>query len=248
MLMRDNSKKSSIENAVSFADVSRFVHALNVSQTTNRQSYRATVYKALLLHCWFARGIPFPRKSLGFFPIEERPRFNRFINRYLDLGRCYEIDQKIYPRPAVIELLERVCRETDISYWLTNDRFGIQIDPLILSLSYRIFTRNQTNLEAISGQYIRVEMALWDAAVSKHLKHPLTSTELSSRSGIPKSTLSTLLDAAANQSLLVPEKDADDERITRWAFNPRHSRNRDLHSVVLSTLPSGSQPNPLSQA
>jgi hypothetical protein len=235
-------KQSPTENVVSFSDVSRFVHELSVSQTTNRQSYRATVYKALLLHRWFARGLPFSRKSLDFFPIEERSRFNRFINRYLDLGRCYEIDQKIYPKPAVIELLERVCRQTDISCWQTNDRFGIRIDPLILALSYRVFTRNQPNLEALSGQYVRVEMALWDAATSRHLKQPLTSTELSSRSCISKSTLSTLLDSAANQRLLVPEKDADDERVTRWVFNQHHPRNSELRSVVFSTLPVCSQP------
>ena len=237
----------SIENVISFADVSRFVHELNASQTTNRQSYRATVYKALLLHCWFARRVSFSRKSLDFFPRDERSRLNRFINRYLDLERCCEIDEKIYPSPAVIELLERVCRQTKINCWPTNDRFGIQIDPLILTLSYRVFTRNQPNIQALSGQYIRVEMALWDATMSRHLTHSLTSSELSSKSDIPKSTLSTLLDAAANQRLLVPEKDAEDERITRWVFNQQHPRNRDLRSVVLSTLPACSQPKPLEQ-
>jgi len=217
--------------------VTSFLILLNASQTTNRQSYRATVYKTLMMKYWYAFGMPFRRSYANSFPAEEKRYFNRFMNRYLDIGRCFEIKGKYYPSQDVTELVANICRESQADYRYVSSQFGIALDPTMMETCLKLTLREEKNLQALSGQLIRVELALWEKQLARRHEIPLNTKQLSRRTGIVKSTLSNLLDSAKHEELINATVDEDDGRVTRWSLNHWHPRTTSIRSILRSLAP-----------
>ena len=213
-----------------------FLRRLSASQTTNRQSYRATLIKSALLKSWSGDNRPGTRANLVNLTKVESAFTNRFISRYLDLGRCFERNRNVYPSGRLVEDIVRVCESSNIAYVRKNDSLGISIAPKLLDFVFRLIYREQKSMSDISGQLIRMELALWEQLL-KNPAEPLTCSEIASRARIKKSTLTTLLDVAVSQHMLEREIDPDDERITRWKLNPNNQRNQYFCSVINNSFP-----------
>ena len=213
-----------------------FLRGLSASQTTNRQSYRATLIKSYLLKTWFGDNMPVAKANLVNITKVESAFTNRFISRYLDLGRCFERNRNIYPSDGLIEDISRVCESSSIHYARKNDLLGVSIAPKLLDLVVRLTYREQESMLDISGQLIRIELALWEQLL-KNSAEPLSSSEIATRAKIKKSTLTTLLDSTVSEQMLERKIDPDDERITRWELNPNNRRNQYFWSVINSSFP-----------
>ena len=214
-----------------FHDLKRFLVELNLAQTTNRQSYRATNIKSQLLEQWFGWNKPATREFLKSSFGEDPIYIERLVNRYLDRGRCTEIRGYLYPSESLTQDLADICTRSQTPYEWKKATIGLSISRELLRLSTLITLRGNDPLCCVSGQLIRVELAIWEQLLSRR-KLPLCSSELAHGSQIQKSTLSNLLDTAVNHKLFVSSIDTEDERKTRWTINTRHRRNIYIKSLL----------------
>ena len=218
-----------------FHGLQRFLTELNVAQTTNRQSYRAAHIKNRLLEQWFGWNNPVTREFLNNSVTEDPAYIQRSINRYLDNGRCTEIDGYLYPSESLTEDMADICMRARTPHEWGKSLIKLSVSRQILGLTCLICERGDDPLREVSGQLIRVELSIWEQLLSQR-NLPLSSSELAHRSRIQKSTLTTLLDAAMKHKLFISFIDVEDERITRWTLNPRHSRNKCVKSVLEGTV------------
>ena len=214
-----------------FHGLQRFLTELNVGQTTNRQSYRASNIKSRLLEQWFGWSNPVTRKFLKSNMTEDPSYIERSINRYLDNGRCTETNGYLYPSESLTEDVADICIRAQTPHEWKKASIKLKVSKDILGLSVLITERGNDPLREVSGQLLRIELSIWEQLLSQR-DLPLSSSELANRSRIQKSTLTTLLDAAMKHKLFISAIDVADERITRWTLNSRHSRNKYIKSVL----------------
>jgi len=214
-----------------FHGLQRFLTELNVRQTTNRQSYRASNIKSWLLEQWFGWSKPVSREFLKSSVTEDPLYIERLVNRYLDKGRCTETHGYLYPSESLIEDMAGICIRSQTPHEWGKAPIKLNISKDLLRLSTLITLRGNDPLCGVSGQLIRVELSIWEQLLSQR-NLPLCSSELAHCSCIRKSTLTTLLDAAMKHELFISFIDAEDERITRWTINTRHSRNKYVRSLL----------------
>ena len=218
-----------------FHGLQRFLTELNIGQTTNRQSYRAANIKSRLLEQWYGWSNPVTRKFLKSSTTEDPAYIDRSVNRYLDNGRCTETKGYLYPSESLTEDMADICMRARTPHEWGKSLIKLSVSRQILGLTCLICERGDDPLREVSGQLIRVELSIWEQLLSQR-NLPLSSSELANRSRIQKSTLTTLLDAAMKHKLFISFIDVEDERITRWALNPRHSRNKYVKSVLDGTV------------
>ena len=214
-----------------FHGLQRFLMELNIGQTTNRQSYRAANIKTRLLEQWFGWSNPVTREFLKSNTTEDPSYIERSINRYLDNGRCTETHGHLYPSESLTEDMADICIRAQTPHEWKKASIKLNVSKDILGLSVLINERGNDPLCGVSGQLIRVELSIWEQLLSQR-NLPLCSSELAHRSRTQKSTLTTLLDAAMKHKLFISTIDVEDERITRWTLNPRHSRNKYIKSLL----------------
>ena len=214
-----------------FHGLQRFLTELNIGQTTNRQSYRAANIKSRLLEQWYGWSNPVTRKFLKSSTTEDPAYIDRSVNRYLDNGRCTETKGYLYPSESLTEDMADICIRAKTPHEWKKASIKLNISRDILGLSALMNERGNDPLRGVSGQLIRIELPIWEQLLSQR-NLPLCSSELAHRSRIPKSTLTTLLDAAMKHKLFISTIDVEDERITRWTLNPRHSRNKYIKSLL----------------
>jgi len=213
-----------------------FFKHINRAQTTNRQSYRASLLKSRLLIDWFAEGNPIKRDALIHQAGADQTFINRFINRYIDKNRCYERNKKIYPTKDLVAHIAAICEQSNIPYTERDQLTGIAVEPWLLKLLLNFTFRSNDIGSEMSGQFIRAELSLWDQLIKCPIQE-LTSSEIALKSDISKSTLTTLLETALSEQILIRHRDPDDERVYRWGLNPKSTRNQYAKLVLGRTLP-----------
>jgi hypothetical protein len=214
-----------------FQRLRSFLTETNIRQTTQRHSYRASNIKSRLIQQWFGYGNPVNRTVLKNSVLEDPSYIDRTVKRYLDNDRCIERHGHLYPSESLTEHMTEICIKAKTPHSWRKTSIRLNISKEILNLSVLLTERGNDPLREVSGQLIRLELTMWEQFLSQSCVNPCT-TELATRSSIRQSTLTTLLDAAVRHRLLIPNRDENDERITRWALNLLHNRNKYVNAVI----------------
>jgi len=214
-----------------FQRLSKFLTETNIRQSTLRHSYRASNIKSRLIEQWFGYGMPVNRTVLKNSLLEEPSYINRTVKQYLDNDRCIERDGYLYPSESLTQHMAKICIKAQTHHSWENASIRLRISKEILNLSVLLTERGNDPLREVSGQLIRLELTIWEQFLSQSDVN-LCTTELACLSFIKKSTLTTMLDAAVRHRLFIPNIDEADERVTRWALNPLHKRNKYIQAIL----------------
>jgi len=235
----NNSNFSTLEadqNLMGFSQLSNFLNCVNRRQTTNCHSYRASYLKSILLEYWFGYGTGISREALVNSPADESSYIRRFLGRYIDEGRSYERGGILYPTQDVIEHMVDVCHLSGVPIRLNLSKYELRVAPDLVRAARELTRRCSLEDRDLSGQLIRLELALWEQMTDR-IGESMSTSEIACRANIRKSTLTTLLNAAVTHKMLTYHIDDNDERITRWALNPSHPRNVQMFNMLASKFP-----------
>jgi len=235
----NNSNFSTLEadqNLMGFSQLSNFLNCVNRRQTTNCHSYRASYLKSILLEYWFGYGTGISREALVNSPADESSYIRRFLGRYIDEGRSYERGGILYPTQDVIEHMVDVCHLSGVPIRLSLSKCELRVAPGLVRAARELTGRCSLEDRDLSGQLIRLELALWEQTTDR-TGELMSTSDIASRANIRKSTLTTLLNAAVTHKMLTYHIDDNDERITRWALNPSHPRNAQMFKALASKFP-----------
>lgn len=224
------------ENLAGFSQLSNFLRVVNQRQTTNCHSYRASYLKSILLEYWFGLGTGVSREALINSPADESSYIRRFLGRYIDEGRSYERGGVLYPTQDVIEHMVDVCHLSGVPIRLNSSKCELRVAPGLVRGARELTRRCSLEDRDLSGQLIRLELALWEQMTDR-IGESMSTSEIACRANIRKSTLTTLLNAAVTHKMLTYHIDDNDERITRWALNPSHPRNAQMFKALASKFP-----------
>ena len=221
---------------VGFRQMSKFLSVLNRSQTTNLHSYRASCLKSILLEHWFGYGKGVTRDTLIKCSNEEPSYIRRFLGRYIDEGRCYERGGIIYPSQDMVAHMANVCDCSETVSRFELSECELRISPDLLGVATQLTYRRSFKDRSLSGQLIRLELALWEQMIDRN-GELMSTSDIAIRANIKKSTLTTLLNAAVTRKMLNYHIDDNDERITRWGFNMSHPRNTQMLKTLAFRYP-----------
>lgn len=224
------------ENLTGFSQLSNFLSCLNRKQTTNCHSYRASYLKSILLEYWFGLGTGVSREALVNSPADESSYIRRFLGRYIDEGRSYERGGILYPTQDVIEHIVDVCHLSGVPIRLELSKCELRVAPGLVRGARELTGRCSLEDRDLSGQLIRMELALWEHMTDR-TGELMSTSDIASRANIKKSTLTTLLNAAVTHKMLTYHIDDNDERITRWALNLSHPRNAQMFKALALKFP-----------
>ena len=226
----------SVHNHIAFSQLSKFLNCLSLKQTTNCHSYRASYLKSILLEYWFGLGTGVSREALVNSPADESSYIRRFLRRYIDEGRSYERGGILYPTQELIKNIVEVCHLSGVPIRFNVSKCELRVAPGLVRGARELTRRCSLEDRDMSGQLIRLELALWEHMTSR--KGELMSTsDIACRANISKSTLTTLLNVAVTHKMLTYHMDDNDERVTRWALNPSHPRNAQMYKALVLKFP-----------
>ena len=224
------------ENLAGFSQLSNFLRVVNQRQTTNCHSYRASYLKSILLEYWFGFGTGVSREALINSPADESSYIRRFLRRYIDEGRSYERGGILYPTQELIKNIVEVCHLSGVPIRLSLSKCELRVAPGLVRAARELTGRCSLEDRDLSGQLIRLELALWEQTTDR-TGELMSTSDIASRANIRKSTLTTLLNAAVTHKMLTYHIDDNDERVTRWALNPSHPRNAQMYKALVLKFP-----------
>ena len=231
-----HTETKSVHNHIAFSQLSKFLNCLSLKQKTNCHSYRASYLKAILLEYWFGYGTGISREALVNSPADESSYIRRFLRRYIDEGRSYERGGVLYPTQDVIEHMVDVCHLSGVPIRLNSSKCELRVAPGLVRGARELTGRCSLEDRDLSGQLIRLELALWEQ-ITDRTGELMSTSDIASRANIRKSTLTTLLNAAVTHKMLTYHVDDNDERVTRWALTPSHPRNAQMFNMLASKFP-----------
>ena len=226
----------SVHNHIAFSQLSKFLNCLSLKQKTNCHSYRASYLKAILLEYWFGYGTGISLEALVNSPADESSYIRRFLRRYIDEGRSYERGGILYPTQELIKNIVEVCHLSGVPIRFNVSKCELRVAPGLARGARELTGRCSLEDRNLSGQLIRLELALWEHMTSR-TGELMSTSDIARRANISKSTLTTLLNAAFTHKMLTHHVDDNDERVTRWALNPSHPRNTQMYKALVLKFP-----------